>query len=119
MIKIISIKSKSDAIKELRKIGCDDAGIKIMAEKALFYTIKLFNLSAPAANIMKQEMLALGGDAAIARATICNLTSATDVLLMGTLKQYKLLCKKLAKQPFGLNKCSKEILHILREKEKK
>jgi hypothetical protein len=54
------------------------------------------------ANIIKQEMLGKGGEAAVARGVIDCSVSETKVLLMGTLKQYDAFLAKLQQQPFGL-----------------
>jgi dihydropteroate synthase len=46
------------------------------------------------ANIIKQEMLSKGGDAAVTRGTVDASVPKTDMLLMGTEKQYQALFKK-------------------------
>lgn len=96
----------------LEKIGADAGGHAYMLPKALFRCILLKNIKAPAANIIKQEMLSRGAEAAVSRNTILG-QGTTDVLLMGTLKQYRLLIKKLKVQPFGLKKLAAEIEAIL------
>ena len=73
-----------------------------MAPKAVHRCIKFEKISARvAANIIKLGDAVRVGKAAIARAAI-NGQSNTDVLLMGTLRQYGLLIDKLKKQPLGL-----------------
>jgi dihydropteroate synthase len=98
---IISIKNLEDARKELVNIGVDNRAIEIMAEKALILPVKLYSLDCMHANIIKQEMLALGGDAAISKEIYALKNKKTDVLLIGTVKQYKYLISKLDIQPFG------------------
>ncbi|MBW2672443.1 MAG: dihydropteroate synthase [Deltaproteobacteria bacterium] len=65
------------------------------------------------ANILKQEMLSIGGDVAVARESVACTIDRTDALLIGTLKQMKRLADKLAPQPFGLKGISDDIRRIL------
>ncbi|MBO8159753.1 MAG: dihydropteroate synthase [Thermosyntropha sp.] len=83
-----------------------------MEPKAVFHCIKLKNIPCRSANIIKQEMLSKGGEAAVKRDALSSV-GHTDVLLMGTLKHYRLLIKKLKAQPFGLKQLAEEIEEIL------
>jgi dihydropteroate synthase len=58
-------------------------------------------------------MLSVGGDAAVGRGSVGNSVSATDILIMGTIKQIRALAGKIAKQPFGLNLISQDLLEIV------
>jgi len=102
---------------ELAKIGADRAGAALMETKALHRLIKIYDLSPKQANIIKQEMLGKGGDAAVTRGTVDSSVEKTDVLMMGTEKQYRAVIKKLRMQPFGLARLAgrlEEILNNLR-----
>lgn len=87
-------------------------GIRTMIPKAVFRAIKIESIPARAAGIIKQEMLAKGGEAAVNRRTITG-EGETDVLLLGTLRQYQLLLDKLRLQPFGLKKLAAELEQVL------
>ncbi|MDD5286810.1 MAG: dihydropteroate synthase [Desulfuromonadaceae bacterium] len=87
---------------ELERIGADHAGVAMMAGKMLTRCIRINSLQCRQANILKQEMLGLGGDAAVARGTVACSIKSTDAILIGTDKQLNLLCGKLKSQPFGL-----------------
>jgi dihydropteroate synthase len=100
--RMLLITNPLDARRELELIGVDPAGAGMMAPKMLTRCIKLSGLQCRQANILKQEMLALGGDAAVARGTVACSIEKTDVILIGTDKQLHALCGKLAPQPFGL-----------------
>jgi len=100
VLKVDSAKQVKDV---MRKIGVDAYGIEIMASKAFIWHIKIDALSNIAANILKQEMLSLGGDVAIARGSLTGRVRKTDCLLMGTLAQLRRLIIKLKAQPFGLS----------------
>ncbi len=102
----------------LAATGADPRGVGYMMPKAVFRCIKLKALPSHAANIIKQEMLAKGGEAALSSASVYG-RGTTDVLLMGTLKQYRLLLDKLKLQPFGLSTVAEEIEMILQSLEKK
>lgn len=104
----VYIDNQREAISFLQGIACDPGSYPYMAPKAVHRCIKLKDISPVAANIIKQEMLARGGEAAIARAAIHG-QSPTDVLLMGTLRQYELLIEKLKKQPLGLKGIAAEL----------
>lgn len=99
---------------ELVKTGADSAGAALMEAKALHRLIKVYDLSPRQANIIKQEMLSKGGDAAIARGTVDASVEKTDVLMMGTEKQFRTLIKKLRMQPFGLAGLAGQLEEILR-----
>ncbi|MCL6557937.1 MAG: dihydropteroate synthase, partial [Firmicutes bacterium] len=84
-----------------------------MAPKAVFRVIKVSGLKPAQANILKQEMLAKGGEAAVSRGVVNNSVTETDVLLMGTLRQYEELIAKLRIQPFGLAKLGEKLREAL------
>lgn len=106
------IRNQQEARRVLEKIGVDPGAYPYLLPKASFYCIKLKDISFRAANIIKQEMLSKGGEAAIPRQALSGEGSG-DVLLMGTLKHYHLLVRKLKVQPFGLKKVAVEIENIL------
>jgi dihydropteroate synthase len=87
---------------EMRRIQVHDRGIKIMLPKAQFRTVKIKDLPVTQANIIKQDMLSFGGDAATAMGTINHSIKKTDILIFGTLQQFKNLTSKLKHQYFGL-----------------
>lgn len=111
--RIVSIKSLSQAKRELEIIGVDSYGIRLMAPKALSFAVKLKKVRPQAANILKQEALSLGAEAAISRGVIDLKKKRSDVLLLGTEKQYRLLVEKLRRQPFGLAEIANELKNLL------
>jgi dihydropteroate synthase len=111
--RVLHIATPLDAERELRRIGVDPVGIGMMSAKMQPRCISLSGLLCRQANILKQEMLALGGDAAVARGTVACSIDTTDVILIGTDKQLHTLCGKLAPQPFGLPALAAELEKIL------
>ncbi|MBO8169766.1 MAG: dihydropteroate synthase [Thermoanaerobacteraceae bacterium] len=112
-VRVLSIENKKEAKEYIQGVGSDPQGVKLMVPKAVYKVIKIKNVSITAANIIKQEMLAKGGEAALNRGAINRSVEETDVLLMGTLKQYEQLIYKLRMQPFGLPQLAEEIREAL------
>jgi dihydropteroate synthase len=113
-LKIIKINNLVESVAIFKKIGVDPYGIEAMAPKTINLNILLKDKSCKVANIIKQEMLSIGGDAAVARGSVACSIDSTDVLIMGTLKQISALIKKIEKQPFGLSLIADDILEILK-----
>lgn len=101
-VRTLAISTPDQARLELERIGADPAGVVMMAGKMFTRCLRVSSLQCRQANILKQEMLALGGDAAVARGTVACSIKSTDVILIGTDKQLRLLCTKLKEQPFDL-----------------
>lgn len=108
----VFINNKEEARRWLNDIGVDDGAYPFLIPKAVHRCIKLTDIPCRAANIIKQEMLSKGGDAAVSRQALYG-DGQTDVLLMGTLKQYRLLVKKLRLQPLGLEQAAGKIEAML------
>jgi dihydropteroate synthase len=108
----VLINDQLEARRFLEEIGSTPQGVGFMIPKAVFKCIKLKDIPNRAANIVKQEMLAKGGEAAVAKDAL-NIEGRSDVLLLGTLKHYRLLNAKLSLQPFGLKTVAREIEAIL------
>lgn len=91
-------------------IGAHPASLPIFANKSQILPYKLLKVRTPAANILKQEMLAAGGDAVVPTGCIVNDDKYVEVLLLGTRKQYNLLLQKLALMPyFGLKQLAADL----------
>ncbi len=103
LVRFIRFNNISSVKEEMERIGTDPEGVRRMAEKAIPGTFKIEGVSPPAANILKQEMLAAGGDAAVARGVINCSIKRSDVLILGSRKQIRKVAKKIKKQPFGLS----------------
>lgn len=108
-MRILEISSPRSLKEIMRDIKVDPYGIKIMAPKAMMHLIRLSAVTNIAANILKQEMLSLGGDAAIARNALTGRSRKTDCLLIGSLAQFLRLQQKLKVQPFGLSEVARDL----------
>jgi len=109
----LQIDSPTAALAVLDKIRVDACGIEAMLPKMRHLNIGMEGVSCRAANIIKQEMLAVGGDAAVARGTVACSIPATDVVLMGTQKQLRRFAEKITRQPFGLSMLAVSVTKFL------
>jgi dihydropteroate synthase len=113
-VNVIKIKNLEEAAAMFQQIGVDPYGIDAMASKTININILIEDQPCKVANIIKQEMLSVGGDAAVARGSVSCSVPTSDILIMGTLKQILVLVRKIEKQPFGLNLIAGNILEILK-----
>lgn len=104
-----TIVTEKEAEETMIKLGCARGGVAIMLPKTKYRLVKLEKVRNSIATILKQEMLAVGGDAAVHEKTSRCLVKTTDVLLMGTLKHYQIIIQKMMSQPNE----SKDISHAL------
>ena len=98
---------------ELERVGAQTPGQHIMWQKASFLPVKLEGLTCVAANVLKQEMLARGGDCAVHRDCLTLDRDTSSVLLMGTRAQYNDLVEKLQQQAFDLPEAGRQIREML------
>lgn len=109
----VKLDSAEEGKRALKHIGSDPGGIALMAGKAVGRAIKLEGVPLRVAHILKQEMLAAGGDAAVHRDVITNGIEATDIMLLGTVRQLEKVANKLLAQPFGLKDIGKALKELL------
>jgi dihydropteroate synthase len=99
LIRCLHITSANEAIRQMKKMGVDPTGVKLMEAKTLHFNLKVEGIEPRTANLLKQEMLSLGGDVAVdGRGLDCS-TRQTDALLMGTQKHFEKLIPKLEQYP--------------------
>ncbi|WP_048124798.1 dihydropteroate synthase [Methanosarcina lacustris] len=101
-VSVLEVKTPQDAGIAMRNIGATRVGSQVMQGKSIHIMLKIRNLTTTEALIIKQEMLARGGDAALARDAVSHETETTDVLVMGTLLQFGRLARKLEGQARSL-----------------
>lgn len=103
---------------EIARLGVHPASCGIFAAKSHIVPLKLTQVRTPAANIIKQEMLAAGGDCAVPGNCILNDTKYVDAVLLGTVKHYRILARKLAQMPFfGLAKIREDLEKLLSQQQ--
>lgn len=115
---LIHVKSDEHLMQEFQQIGSTTAGNRIMLKKARMVTIRIEQIGLKAANILKQEMLAAGGDAAVHRDVAALSIDRSSMVLFGTLRQFEIVISKLQLQPFGLKRLSAELEYVLQAAER-
>ena len=106
--------NEHNLVHEIAALGVHPASVGIFASKSRIIPLKITAVRTPAANILKQEMLAAGGDCAVPANCILNNTERMDVVLLGTVKHYRILSRKLAQMNFfGLAALQKELQTFL------
>ncbi|MDD4239346.1 MAG: dihydropteroate synthase [Desulfotomaculaceae bacterium] len=113
----IRVDNKEEAFKAIASVGADPAGCRWMAPKAVHRLIMLDGVQPRQANIIKQELLGKGGEAAVSRGVVDCSVSESKVLLMGTLRQYDAFLVKIEAQPFGLKALAGRIREVLGSQE--
>lgn len=99
---------------ELKRLAVDPGGVYIMQTKGISKLLLLEHISSKAANIIKQEALARGGDLAVSWKVADFDPEPTDVLLMGSLTFYRVLVEKLSRQHvYDLQHIGREIDKVL------
>lgn len=91
-----------DIAQELAALGVHPGGIPILVAKADQLLLLTDLLDPRAQNILKQDCLACGGDAALAESVSRFEPEPTRAVLLLTRRQAGHLARKLAHQPFGL-----------------
>ena len=108
-----TIGSPAEAERVMRIIGSDEAGIELMAPKAVQVSVFMERTPLHWAQILKEEMLSAGGEVARTKGAINWTVESTDVLVTGTVRQYRKLIKKLRMQPFGLKALAGELEQLI------
>jgi dihydropteroate synthase len=117
MNRILTIVDDLAAQNELKKINVSSGGIESMSPKMNGICLKLENVHLAAANILKQEMLSLGGDAAVARGVVNGTVPVSEVILIGNELKLQRLAAKLAWQKFfKLPEIRQDILRLLKNR---
>ena len=103
---------------EMAKMDVHPAGIALMAPKALVEPLKILSVRSPAANIIKQEMLAMGAECVTAQGAISCKIDRGDIILLGNRKQYAHLYVKLQSMAgwFGIRSIIDDITAFLQTK---
>jgi len=99
LIRCLHITNPREAVRQMLEVGVDPTGIKMMEGKALHFNLRVEGIAPRTANLLKQEMLSLGGEAAVDRSGLDCSAKRADALLMGTQKQLEKLILKLDQYP--------------------
>ncbi|CCY23732.1 dihydropteroate synthase [Brachyspira sp. CAG:484] len=105
----------ADLALELSSVGFDRTYINRAVQKYAYKNIKIYSLSIPQANILKQTALSVGADCATHRETITAKVETSDCILGGSISQLGKIAEKLKMQPFGLKELAGKIDDFLKQ----
>ncbi len=111
--RLLRVEDLRDAYARLDEIGPTDRGRDIMAPKMVHRVIRVDDLDNRAANILKQNMLSIGGEVSLPRDVFEYGEKRVPAVISGTLKHYRALIARLKEQPFGLRALAAELEEVL------
>jgi dihydropteroate synthase len=113
-VELTSFDSPARARMSLESLGIEPEGAKRLALKAIMRPILVRGVKGGAANLLKQELLARGGDAAVPSVAVMHPEALVDVCLLGTLQDYRSLLRWLRATPlFGLPRLGDQLADLL------
>lgn len=105
--------TKNELKNFLLNIGNTHEGADILSKKGILYTFVIENIDTRAANILKQDAIASGGDCALPREASSFTCKTCTAVLIGSLRTIEKLLERMKKQPFGLKKLADEIKRLI------
>lgn len=106
---------ENDLADFFRRAEVDPGGHRALCRKGSFRVLAVSGISSMEAIIIKQEMLARGGDAAIPKMALRCDPDPQRILILGTLSQISGLVPKLREQPFSLPLVGEAIVEALKQ----
>ncbi len=111
--RVIAATASAPVLDEMRWTGATEHGIGHMLAKGEALAVVLENVERRQANLLKQEMLAAGGDAAVSTGVCSETVAETRVVVVGSRRQFDALLDRLAEEPFDLPAVAREIAAAL------
>jgi dihydropteroate synthase len=99
---LLEIRVEDDCTRAMISISVTPEGSQVMKKKTVLYNILLKNVTTTEALIIKQEMLARGGDAALPCEAVSHEVEKVDLIITGTSLQIERLIRKIKNQVRGL-----------------
>jgi len=100
--RVIASTPTAPVLDEMRRTGATEPGLARMMTKAEALALAMEHIERRQANLLKQEMLAAGGDAAVHHGVCSEAVDETRVVLVGTRRQFTALVARLAEEPLDL-----------------
>ena len=102
------IQNEAQARRKMASLGVSGEGARILAAKSVPLAFEIEGIGSWEANIIKQQLLSLGSDAALRRDVLVKKVK-TSVFIFGSISQIRKFCEKLKYQPFQLPEISRLI----------
>jgi len=99
-------------------LGAQEIGAKIMKDKVEVHLLYIKQIEVGGANILKQDALSIGADVVVPKGAIIAKDKLVDIVLIGSIKQLKILSKKEKSQPFGLSILANQLKSFLNNTKK-
>jgi dihydropteroate synthase len=112
--RLLDVDSLGEAFARLDELRPSEQGRAIMAPKMVSRVVRVDNVDTKAANILKQNMLSIGGEVSLPREVFDYGGVKVSAIISGNIKHYKQLISKLKRQPFGLKALAVELEELLR-----
>lgn len=107
--RVLSLLNVERARSEIARIGPAPLALGWFTDKARLRPVRLEQVRGKAAAILKQELLAVGGDCVVSP-QVANFDDAPrPIILLATARQYEHLLPKLRMQPLGLPQIADEV----------
>ncbi|MBU2102365.1 MAG: dihydropteroate synthase [Candidatus Omnitrophota bacterium] len=104
----LEIRNSANAVHFFSRISASQVGVGILVPKSIHLVFSIEDISSWEANVIKQHLLSLGSDCAIARDALIKKIK-TSIVIFGSLTQLRRLCQKLHDQPFNLKKIAAQL----------
>lgn len=97
---LYKITTPQELAQAVMRVGADPRSIPFFNSKREILSLFISDVDTRAANVLKQEMLSRDGDVIVHKNSIDRQIDKTDIILLGTKKQYGLLSSKLEQMPY-------------------
>lgn len=114
---LLDIRKCDDGARVMRSIGATGTGSQVMKTKTVHLNILLKNITTTEALIIKQEMLARGGDAALPREAVSHECDSVSLVITGTQLQVERLVAKIRNQVRNLPLIADMLRELLDKKD--
>lgn len=113
--RVLDLDGPGEIARALERTDSDPEGVGIMTRKARIFPVWLEGVPLKALPLLKQELLAAGGESAHARGVADHSVAESAVVLLATWNQYRRVLPKLLRQPFRLAEVAEAVDLALRQ----
>ncbi len=111
-VRILPANDPVTLVRYLRNSGVDDRGIEIISRKSSNLIFRVDNVPPAAANIIKQQLLSMGQEAAVHRDIISGRPENSQVYIIIDERKAGELPGRFSGQPFGLPRLGEEVQRL-------
>lgn len=113
-VRVLQAEGLAAVARELERTDSEPEGVALISRKGLVQLVRVDEVSLKAAPLLKQELLAVGGDAAQAKGIADHSVQRSTVVLAATAGEYQRVLPKLDRQPFRLPELGRAVEIALR-----